>query len=220
MVRFLTNAQVRALGLHSGEAVIIDLPTGRRYSIFWGGPPTNHTDFSPLTPNDTENMRQISNGWTWKPRPVILCIGNYNLAAAVHHFPHGSIIGGNPGLPNKSNTRPPNGWEIGGHFCLYYRDSTGGTPGMIEAARAAYALTSDSENIFLGSEVLTMETIKRFNTIEQFPEWAKPELQILVNKGILRGNNGQGQGLDMTLDMARVLILSGRMHGVLNEQTE
>ena len=137
-IELLTNAQVRALGLQAGYAQVTDLRTNRRYNIFWGGPPrSSHTDFSPLTPEDTEIMRQISGGWSWHARPAVLHIGNHNLAAGVHHFPHGSVIGGNPGLPNRRNTRPPGGWDIGGHMCMYYKNSTGGTRGMTEAAHEA-----------------------------------------------------------------------------------
>ena len=149
----LTNAQVRALGLRAGPAEVTDLLTQRRYSIFWGGPPgSSHSDFSPLTPEDTEIMRQISGGWNWHPRPAVLHIrqplsgcgdSNHNLAVGVHHFPHGSIIGGNPGLPNQRNTRPPGGWDIGGHMCMYFKDSTGGTRGMTEAALEAYAIMTE-----------------------------------------------------------------------------
>ena len=152
MVKLLINAEVRALNLRADPARITDLWTNRQYSIFWGGPPVGegHTDFSPLTPQDTEIMRQISNGWdlNWRPRPVILHIENqtghrHDLAVAVHHFPHGNIIGGNPGLPNMSNSPPPRGqnWPIGGHFCMYYMDSTGGTQGMREMAHEAFRIS-------------------------------------------------------------------------------
>ena len=162
MVRLLTNAEVRALNLRAGPATITDLQTGRKYDIFWGGQPSNHTDFSPLTPQDTEIMRQISGGWNWHARPVVLNIGGHNLAAAVHHFPHGSIIGGNPGLPNMSNTRPAKGWTIGGHMCLYYKDSTGGTPNMIETARQAFEMiTAMNEMIING----TVESDNKTRTV-------------------------------------------------------
>jgi hypothetical protein len=86
-------------------------------------------------------MKEIAGGrWNWNPRPVILLIGDLALAAAVHSFPHGSVIGGNPGLPNMSNARPASGWPVGGHMCMYFADSAGGTRGMTEAARNALEL--------------------------------------------------------------------------------
>ena len=204
MVKLLINAEVRGLKLRAGPAAITDLRTGRRYNIFWGGPPSNHTDFSPLTPNDTEIMRQISGGWNWRARPVVLHIGGHDLAAGVHHFPHGSIIGGNPGLPNRSNTRPPNGWDIGGHMCLYYKNSTGGTPGMTEAAREAFDLASSmSEN---GGE-----DMRRFQTVNEFSEGIRPELQNLIDIGALKGRDGQGGQLDLTENEARTLIIAARV---------
>ncbi|MCL1843328.1 MAG: hypothetical protein FWF79_05905 [Defluviitaleaceae bacterium] len=113
-VQLLTNAEIRATGIRAGRAEVYDLMSGETYDIFWGGAPRTHTDFSPLTPNDTAIMERISSGWNWIPRPVILTIQGVRLAAGVHHFPHGSIIGGNPRLPNMSNTRPSNGWAVEG----------------------------------------------------------------------------------------------------------
>ena len=205
MVKLLTNAQVRGLNLRAGRATVTDLRTNRQYNIFWGGPPSNHTDFSPLTPEDTEIMRQISGGWNWRARPAILHIGEHNLAVGIHHFPHGSIIGGNPGLPNRSNTRPPNGWEIGGHMCLYYKDSTGGTPGMTQAAREAFELAGGGEDM------------QRFQTVNEFHESLRPELQALIDMGALLGNNGNGTGLDLTVAEARTLIIAARAARIIAE---
>jgi hypothetical protein len=122
--QLLTNAQVRQLGLRAGAAKVTDLLTSRSYNICWGGSPGAHTDFSPLTPQDTETMRSIAGGnWNWTARPAILEIGGRRLAVGVHSFPHGSVICGNPGLPNMSNSRPGSGWPIGGHMCMWYKDS-------------------------------------------------------------------------------------------------
>ena len=203
MIQWLTNQEVRLLNLRAGIASVSDLLACKRYNIFWGGPPHTHTDFSPLTPNDTEIMRQISKGWNWKARPVVLHIGNYDLAAAVHHFPHGSIIGGNPGLVSRSNTRPPNGWELGGHMCMYYKDSTGGTPNMRESAYEAFELTGGAD--------------MRLQELKDFPESLQPELQELIKIGALKGNDGKGGKLDLTVAEARILIISSRITKILND---
>ena len=237
-VQLLTNAQIRALGLKAGKARVTDLKTMREYDIFWGGAPTNHTDFSPFTPADTEIMRQISGGWSWLARPVVLHIkstlyGEHNLAAGVHHFPHAMIIGGNPGLPNKSNTRPPGGWEIGVHMCMYYKDSTGGTSGMVEAAAEAFGMVQSLDDIpALGSNIpassspvsvpdsleevkaVTASPEKRYDTIEEMPDWARTTIKGLVDNGILRSD---GRGLNLSEDMIRVFVVHGRMglYGVM-----
>ena len=55
--------------------------------------------------------------------------------------------------------------------------------------------------------------MKRYNTVDECPKWARKPLQILIDKGYLRGrDNGQ---LDLSDDMIRVLIICGRMRGVL-----
>ena len=195
----LTNAEIRALNLKAGKATVTDLKTGKKYDIFWGGSPIGkgHSDFNPLTPQDTEIMRKISNGWSWKARPVILHIGGYDLAAGVHHFPHGGKIGGNSGLPSKSNTRPPTGWEIGGHMCMVYKDSSSGTPGMQEAAKEAFKI--------IGGEEM------RLQEVNDFPESLRPELRELIKIGALKGNDGKGGKLDLTVAEARTLIIAARM---------
>lgn len=47
----------------------------------------------------------------------------------------------------------------------------------------------------------------RYNTIDDVPDWAKRETQELIDSGALRGNEN---GLDVTDDMLRCLIISKR----------
>lgn len=58
------------------------------------------------------------------------------------------------------------------------------------------------------------EDMQRFKTVDELPEPYRAEIQTLINKGHLRGKGGDA-GLDLTEDMARVLIICGRMEGVL-----
>ncbi len=204
-VELLTNAEVRALNLTATEAEILDLRSMTTYKIFWGGAPVNHTDYSTLTPTDTEIKKKANDGkWDWNPRPVILTIGKKCLACATHSYPHGSIVvkgRANPGLEDMPNdprgvqvVNSPNlndghfggpnssldgatsiaerkelkqkstavaqntntvvaqskeGWPLGGHFCLWYKDSTSNYPAstgedyakaMRAAAEEAYVL--------------------------------------------------------------------------------
>ena len=53
-------------------------------------------------------------------------------------------------------------------------------------------------------EVIAM---KRYNTIEEMPEWAKPTIQKLIDAKIL---NGTGAGLDLSMDSIRLLVILDR----------
>ena len=58
------------------------------------------------------------------------------------------------------------------------------------------------------------ENMKRYQTIKEVGQdhsWAVPELQALIDKGVLQGNEGGGVGLDLTIDMIRTIIMSARM---------
>ncbi|MCL2840650.1 MAG: M15 family metallopeptidase, partial [Defluviitaleaceae bacterium] len=56
----------------------------------------------------------------------------------------------------------------------------------------------------------------RFNLVDEMPDWAQPTIKRLIEKGHLRGNNGDGTGLDLSLDMVRILVLNDRagLYGV------
>ena len=47
----------------------------------------------------------------------------------------------------------------------------------------------------------------RYNTVEECPSWARETVQKLIDKGYLGGN---GQGLDLSHDMVRVLVIHDR----------
>ena len=47
----------------------------------------------------------------------------------------------------------------------------------------------------------------RYNTVEECPDWARETIQKLIDKGYLGGN---GQGLDLSHDMVRVLVIQDR----------
>ena len=68
----------------------------------------------------------------------------------------------------------------------------------------------DSANF--GSYETVSTKIDRYNTPEELPEWAKQTVQKLVMRGALSGN---GQGLDLSLDMIRMLVINDRA-GVYN----
>ncbi len=49
--------------------------------------------------------------------------------------------------------------------------------------------------------------MERFNTVDSLPDWAKPTIQKMMDKGLL---NGDGQGLDLSLDMLRTFVVNDR----------
>lgn len=48
---------------------------------------------------------------------------------------------------------------------------------------------------------------ERFNTLDSLPEWAKPTIQKMIDKGLL---NGDGVGLDLSRDMLRIFAVNDR----------
>lgn len=48
---------------------------------------------------------------------------------------------------------------------------------------------------------------ERFNTVDSLPEWAKPTIQKMIDKGLL---NGDGVGLDLSRDMLRMFVVNDR----------
>ena len=48
---------------------------------------------------------------------------------------------------------------------------------------------------------------KRYDTMDDMPTWAKPTVGKLLNKDILQGN---GKGLDLSMDMMRMLVILDR----------
>jgi len=51
------------------------------------------------------------------------------------------------------------------------------------------------------------ETMERFNTVDECPEWAQPTIQKMIDKGLLNGNS---EGLDLSLDMLRQFVINDR----------
>lgn len=49
--------------------------------------------------------------------------------------------------------------------------------------------------------------MERFNTVDSLPDWAKPTVQKMMDKGLLNGN---GNSLDLSLDMLRIFVINDR----------
>ena len=145
-VLLLTNEEVAALNLSPGEAEIIDLGQDVSYKVYWDANTRTHSDYSTLTPEDTDKKRMACGGvWEWTPRPVLLKIKGKILACGTNSYPHGTIIGtAKPGLDNSPNPPVDGKWPLGGHFCLWYKDSVSNNSGVVpegyaEEMRAAAA---------------------------------------------------------------------------------
>ena len=64
-----------------------------------------------------------------------------------------------------------------------------------------YALTSRLED--------EEEKEMRYNTIDEMPEWAKPTIRKMIEKGLLGGTSGK-DNLDLSMDMIRVFVVNDR----------
>jgi len=153
-LEYLTTKQVAAIQTSRQSKKVVDLATGKRFNVSWAASAGYHTDFTPMTSADTTTLKSILNpskvsddaywkntsSWSWNGRPGAVEISEGRMIACGFHIrPHAAIMGGSPGAPltNQSNTRPAAGWAIGGHMCMYYGDSPGGTPSCNDAAKKA-----------------------------------------------------------------------------------
>lgn len=152
-LRGLTTKQVASIETGRKAKTLVDLATGKRFNVSWDACATYHSDCTPMTQSDTDVMKSLlssrdpnhsdwkkTSSWTWDAREgaIKLKDGGW-VACGFHTRPHAAIMGGKPGYPfsNQSNTRPAGGWPLGGHFCLYYGDSPGGTPKCNDKAKSA-----------------------------------------------------------------------------------
>ncbi len=155
----LTTKQVAAIETGRKAKKIVDLKTKKAFNVSWDACATYHSDCTPMTPQDTTIFKQIRNpskapddpswadiySWSWDGRPAAIQLQDGKwVACGYHQRPHAAIMGGNPGWPFKSESNTPlsvkeNGskWRLGGHFCLYYGDSPGGTEDCNRAAKEA-----------------------------------------------------------------------------------
>jgi hypothetical protein len=49
--------------------------------------------------------------------------------------------------------------------------------------------------------------MERYITVDSVPDWAKPTVQKMIDKGFLNGN---GESLDLSLDMLRIFVIHDR----------
>ncbi|MCL2350872.1 MAG: N-acetylmuramoyl-L-alanine amidase [Defluviitaleaceae bacterium] len=61
---------------------------------------------------------------------------------------------------------------------------------------------------YLNIEIPAAEPPARFNTLDELPTWARPTIEKLAGKKFLTGD---GQGLDLSLDMVRIFVVHDRI---------
>jgi len=97
--------------------------------------------------------------------------------------------------------------------------------GIKHSTLNAYQTTNDEKSTFVtrckysktnqsNQNCCNMSIPKRFQTINDIEKnlpWAAPDLQKLINLDILQGNDANGKGLDLTIDMIRTIIISTRI---------
>jgi len=50
----------------------------------------------------------------------------------------------------------------------------------------------------------------RYNKVSEMPGWAQADIQELIDRGLLRGSDGDASRLNLSLDMIRMLIIENR----------
>lgn len=90
-----------------------DCKTGKTFQVKrWSG--GNHIDAEPYTKKDTQTIRSIYGGFSWRRRSILVKYNGHVYAASMNFFPHGT------------QTIYNNGFD--GHFCIhFYGSKTHGT---------------------------------------------------------------------------------------------
>lgn len=65
--------------------------------------------------------------------------------------------------------------------------------------------------------IVDQHTAIRYNSVDDMPDWAKSDIQYLLDRGYLKGTDN---GLMLSYDMMRQLIISSRCFQSIEEQTE
>lgn len=89
-------------------AKVIDVDTGTTFHMKRTGG-SYHADAEPVSKEDTEKIKQIWGGWSWKRRAVIVEIGGVRIAASMHGMPHAYQYVSNNGMD--------------GHVCIHFYKS-------------------------------------------------------------------------------------------------
>lgn len=95
--------------------------------------------------------------------------------------------------------------EVMGIFRAWNHAGGKELPGLTTRREAEARMWLYGENSG-GEEETNMEE-KRYQTMEELPDWAKAHIEVLVKSGCLNGNE---KGLDLSEDMLRVIVVLKR----------
>ena len=165
-IELITSHEASTIRLSRAPQQVLDLQSMKTFIISWAPPSSGgHTDWSPMTATDTNVIKSILNSskgykdaywddtssWSWAGRSGILELNDgqhvRRIAVGYHFRPHALIQGSAaPGWPLRdapeangvNGKAPAGGWTMGGHMCMYYHDSAGGTQSCNTAAENAY----------------------------------------------------------------------------------
>lgn len=96
------------------------------------------------------------------------------------------------------------GWDVGRVMRHYDFDGKNCPARTMENGWPRFLGMIQAELDNLNEEV---EEVKKFNIIEEIPEWGKATVQRLIDTGLLKGNEN---GLDLSEDMLRILVILDR----------
>lgn len=112
-----------------------------------------------------------------------------------------------PGSMNKGN------WKIWNEFKLMIKESEELTVTQYEELKQAITDLTETVKI-LAVEVAELKNPMIYNYVDDnMPDWVKPTIQKLVDKGILKGDEN---GLNLTDELLRILVINDRA-GVYGE---
>lgn len=112
------------------------------------------------------------------------------------------IYKGHTGIFEKIGPDPAYMYVIEGNTAVGNDDNGGAVMRRYRKLSSALAFITPFE------EEEDREDVKRYDTIEEVPNWAKSDIAELINSGVLKGKNGK---LDLSEDMLRVLTIVKRM---------
>ncbi|MFK4997237.1 hypothetical protein ACI2OX_05435 [Bacillus sp. N9] len=109
---------------------VLDVKTGKRFQVQRRAG-SGHADVQPLTPKDTEIMKEIYDGkWSWKRRAIIVIYGDQWIAASMNGMPHGAGT-----LDN----------NFRGHFCIHFNGSKTHRKNMVDESHKLMILKAAGE---------------------------------------------------------------------------
>ena len=98
--------------------------------------------------------------------------------------------------------------QIAEHILAYNKDVNGKVlQGLVRRRNAELALFNTPDKVKTHPEVVKVIE-KRYQTVEEVPDWGKPTVCKLIANGIMVGTSG---GLDLSIDMLRILVWHDRM---------